>query len=95
MKNFLIPLVLVLVHAVLVALVGTLIALSPDPETEMAWILFFFIDFPISLCIFAPPPTFSSALSSFAVPILFLGTIQRGLVGFVLQAIVNWFRERR
>jgi len=90
MKRFLIPLVLVLVHAALVILIGTLIASSPDPESEMAWVLFFFIDFPASLCIFAPPPTFSSTLSSFAVPILFLGTIQWGLIGIVLQAVVSW-----
>ncbi|MGA2034920.1 MAG: hypothetical protein ABSG68_21945 [Thermoguttaceae bacterium] len=90
MKRFWLPLILVLIHAVLVIFVGTLIALSPDPEAEMAWVLFFFIDFPASLCIFAPPPAFLSTLSSFAVPILFLGTIQWGLIGIVLQAVVNW-----
>ena len=93
MKRFLIPLTLVLIHAALVILIGTLIALSPDGEAGMAWCLFFFIDFPVSLCIFAPPPTFASTLSSFPIPILFLGTIQWAVVGFPFQAIVNWFRR--
>jgi len=74
---------------------GAAIASSSDGEAEMAWCLFFFIDFPASLCIFAPPPTFSSTLSSFAIPILFLGTIQWGLIGIVIQAIVNWLRRPR
>jgi hypothetical protein len=84
-KYVLIPLVLVLVHAALVIFIGTLVALSPDPETEMAWGLFFFIDFPVSLCLFEPPPTFASTLSSFAIPVFFLGTMQWGTIGIVLQ----------
>ncbi len=90
MKLFLIPLALVLIHTVLVAIVGTTVALSPDPEAGFAWCTFFFIDFPISLCIFAPPPTFSSTFDSLALPILVLGTIQWSIVGFAIQGVVRW-----
>ena len=93
MKRFWLPLTLVLIHAALVAVMGAAIASSSDGEAEMGWCLFFFIDFPVSLCIFAPPPTFSSTLSSFAFPILFLGTIQWGMIGILLQTIVNWFHR--
>jgi hypothetical protein len=95
MRYFLAPLVLILVHATLVALVGADIALSPDPETQMAWCLFFFIDFPLSLFIFAPPPTFASTVDSFALSILVLGTIQWAVVGIGIQTLVNWFRRSR
>ena len=87
MKRFLIPLVLVLIHAALVILIGTLIASSSDGEAEMAWLLFLVIDFPVSLCIFVRPS------GSPVIPILFLGTIQWGIIGIVFQAIVNWFRR--
>jgi len=87
MKRFLIPLVLVLIHAALVILIGTLIALSPDGEAEMAWAIFLVIDFPVSLCIFAQPS------GSLAIPILLLGTIQWGIIGIVVQTIVNSFRR--
>jgi hypothetical protein len=90
-KHFLIPVILVLVHAALVVIARTLIAISPDPESEMIWTAFYYIDFPLSRWIFAPPPTFTSTLSSFTLPILFVGTIQRSAVGFALQAILKLF----
>ena len=93
MKRLWIPLVLVLIHAALVAIMGASIALSRDPEAGMAWGTFFFIDYPLSLCIFAPPPTFSSTLDAFALPILFLGTVQWGTVGFVAGSVVKWLRR--
>ena len=89
MKHVLIPLVLVLIQRVLlVAIARVDIALSPDPETEMVWLIFYFTDFPISRCIFAS--NFSSKLSSFALPILFLGTIPWGIIGFVIQGVLKW-----
>jgi len=93
MTRFLIPLVLVLIHAALVILIGSLIASSADSEAAMAWGLFLFIDFPVSLCFFALPPPFTTSRYLIAIPILFLGTIQWGIIGIVLQAIVNWFRR--
>ena len=94
MKRFLIPLVLVLIHAALVVFVGAEIALSPDPaETEMAWLLFLFIDFPMSLCYPALWDGFSPVM--IALPILLIGTIQWGIVGFLLQKAVAWFRRRK
>jgi hypothetical protein len=95
-KRFLIPLILVLIHAALVVITTTLVATSPDPETEMIWTAFYYIDFPASRWIFAPPPTFTSTVSSFTLPILFVGSIQWGAIGFALQAILKPFlRQRR
>jgi len=89
-------LILVLIRAALVIHIGILIALNPDPEAEMFWCLFLsivVIDFPVSLCIFALPPPFTTSAYLIAIPILFLGTIQWGIIGIVLQRIVNWFRR--
>ena len=85
-----------IIHAALVIHIGILIALNPDPEEAMFWCLFLsilVIDFPVSLCIFALPPSSATSAYLIAIPILFLGTIQWGMIGIVLQKIVNWFRR--
>lgn len=92
LKHFWIPLVLVLAHATLVALVGTEIALYPDPEGGMMWRIFDLIDYPISLCIDSLPPIFSSN-TLIVLTILILGTIQWGTLGLVLQQVVKWLRR--
>jgi hypothetical protein len=90
--RFWIPLVLVLAHATLVALIGTDIALSHDPEAGMVWRMFVFIDYPTSLCIDLLPPFFSSN-ESIVLTILVVGTIQWGTVGLVLQQVVRWLHR--
>ena len=92
MKRFWIPLVGVLAHATLVALIGTEISLSHDPEAGMVWRMFDYFDYPMLLCIDLLPQIFSSnALVVWTI--LVVGTIQWGLVGLVLQQVVKWIRQ--
>jgi hypothetical protein len=86
MKRFWIPLTLVLIHAGLAAFLGLTIALGSDGEAKMGWAAFFLIDFPVSLCLLAPPPAEDPTL-----PIFILGTIQWGIIGFVFP---RWFRRK-
>ena len=99
MKRFQIPLVLVLGHATFVALTGIEVALYPDPEGGMIWLVVSDLDYPISRCIDSLPLVFSSN-RLFAWTLLALGTVQWGIVGLVLQGIVyslrqvvRWFRR--
>ena len=91
-KRFWIPLILMLAHATLVALVAIHISLSPDPEASMVWRVFLDIDYPMSLCIDSLPPIFSSN-ALIVLTILTVGTIQWGIVGLVLQQVMKWFRH--
>jgi hypothetical protein len=87
LKRFQIPLVSIAAHAVLVALIATSIAISSDPEAGMIWVIFDYIDYPMSLCIDSLPHFFTS---NALVPwtILGVGTIQWGLIGLLLQGVL-------
>ncbi len=93
LKRFRIPLVLVATHAVLVAVITLDIAMSPDPMAGMIWIIFDGIDYPISIFFSTFPSVFQTSRTLFAVPVLLLGTIQWGIVGLVVQGIVDFFRQ--
>ena len=84
---------LVLAHAVLVILTAIDIALSADPEAGMVWIIFNVIDCPISAFFGSMPTIFLTSRVLFGLPVLLLGTIQWGIVGFVLQGIVYSLRH--
>lgn len=92
LKRFSIPLVLMLAHAFLVALIAIHIALSSDPEAGMVWIAFNYFDYPLSMCIDLLPHFFTS---NAIVPwtILTVGTIQWGIIGLVLQRVLHWLRR--
>jgi hypothetical protein len=91
-RRFWIPVVAVLAHATLVALTGTEIALSDNPEAGMVWRIFLDIDYPMSLCIELLPQIFRSN-TLIVWTILVVGTIQWGLVGLVLQQAAKWIRQ--
>ena len=58
----------------------------------MGWIIFVYIDYPLSQCIRLLPPIFSSN-ALFPWTVLGVGTIQWGIVGLVLQLSAMWIRR--
>jgi hypothetical protein len=86
-KYFSFPLVLVLIHAVLVGVTGIFTALSSHPMAGMMWLMFDYIDYPISLCLASSSPMFFSTPILFPLIVLVAGTIQWSIVGFVLQGV--------
>jgi hypothetical protein len=90
-KRFWIPLTLVLIHAVAVAMLSIHIALS-SPVEVMAWIIFVYIDFPMSLCFNLLPSIIKSSNILISLTFLVAGTIQWGIVGFALQYVVRFLQ---
>jgi hypothetical protein len=93
-RGFAVSIVLISVHAVLVALMAAAVAWSDDPVAGMAWGVFYVIDYPIAKFLFDTTPHLTSRASSIPMWILALGTIQWLCVGLAIDA-VRWVTVRR
>jgi hypothetical protein len=82
--------ILVLLHALVIA--GNLVAFytSQDPERAFIWVYGFFASYPSSLLIRVIRPSDGVAL---AATLLLIGTLQWGIIGVAIDAIIH--RARR
>jgi hypothetical protein len=90
LKWFAFPVILLLAHSGLVALIFHGVRSSNDPEAAMGWILFAVIDWPASSPFF---PALNDGLN-FVMGIAILGGLQWFIIGLSLQRIVEWGLRR-
>ena len=76
---------LLLLHTFLVVFMAVSIAMSDDGEAVMGWILFEFIDFPVSMLLFPG----DGPDINFVVVLLLLGGIQWFAIGFGVENVIR------
>lgn len=89
-KRHLLPFIFVALHTSLVCLVAFAVWRSDDPETGMLWILFDFVDFPVSVLFMSS----NHVGVGIAVVILIFGGLQWALIGYGLTRLGDWLRRK-